>query len=184
MASDGGIFTYGDAQFYGSTGAIRLNKPIAGMAPTPDGQGYWLVASDGGIFTYGDAAFYGSLGADDVSVLGIMIDPSTAGYTLVQPDGTASSFPSLRSASTESSPTGGYTTQPTVISVAPGAAALADDCQPTTNSDRDGGHVSHQSDVERNRAGLDRRRCNVLDRIAQWQRGIRLLGHAYRYRAA
>ena len=50
----------------------------------------------------------------------------------MQADGTASSFPSLRSASTESSPTGGYTTQPTVTSVAPGAAALADDCQPTT----------------------------------------------------
>ncbi len=35
VASDGGIFSYGDAQFYGSTGAIHLNKPIVGMAPTP-----------------------------------------------------------------------------------------------------------------------------------------------------
>ncbi|WP_152626167.1 hypothetical protein, partial [Acidithrix ferrooxidans] len=63
VASDGGIFTYGDAAFYGSAGAIPLNKPIVGMAATPDGKGYWLVASDGGIFTYGDAAFYGSAGA-------------------------------------------------------------------------------------------------------------------------
>ncbi|MDA8196928.1 MAG: hypothetical protein M0019_06970, partial [Actinomycetota bacterium] len=63
VASDGGIFTYGDANFYGSTGAINLNKPIVGMASTPDGKGYWLVASDGGIFTYGDANFYGSTGA-------------------------------------------------------------------------------------------------------------------------
>jgi hypothetical protein len=39
VASDGGVFTYGDAKFYGSTGAIHLNKPIAGMAPTPDGKG-------------------------------------------------------------------------------------------------------------------------------------------------
>ena len=31
VASDGGIFSYGDAQFYGSTGAIRLNAPIVGM---------------------------------------------------------------------------------------------------------------------------------------------------------
>ena len=46
--------------FYGSTGGIHLNKPIVGMAATPDGQGYWLVASDGGIFSYGDAGFYGS----------------------------------------------------------------------------------------------------------------------------
>ena len=63
MASDGGIFNYGDAGFYGSTGAIQLNKPIVGMAATPDGKGYWLVASDGGIFNYGDAGFYGSTGA-------------------------------------------------------------------------------------------------------------------------
>ena len=34
----------------------RLNQPIVGMAATPDGKGYWLVASDGGIFNYGDAA--------------------------------------------------------------------------------------------------------------------------------
>ena len=57
-----GIFSYGDATFYGSTGAIRLNKPIVGMAPDPRRPGYWLVASDGGIFTFGDAAFYGSTG--------------------------------------------------------------------------------------------------------------------------
>ena len=36
--------------------AMRLNQPIVGMAPTPTGKGYWLVASDGGIFTFGDAA--------------------------------------------------------------------------------------------------------------------------------
>jgi lysophospholipase L1-like esterase len=63
VASDGGIFTYGDAGFFGSAGAIALNRPIVGMAPTPDGGGYWLVASDGGIFTYGDAGFFGSAGA-------------------------------------------------------------------------------------------------------------------------
>lgn len=60
-ASDGGVFAYGDAVFYGSVGSldptrpIVLNKPVVGMASTPDGRGYWLVASDGGIFTFGDA---------------------------------------------------------------------------------------------------------------------------------
>jgi len=63
VASDGGIFTFGDAAFKGSTGALALNKPIVGMAATPTGNGYWLVASDGGIFTFGDAAFKGSTGA-------------------------------------------------------------------------------------------------------------------------
>jgi hypothetical protein len=32
VASDGGIFTYGDAGFFGSAGALPLNKPIDGMA--------------------------------------------------------------------------------------------------------------------------------------------------------
>ena len=54
-AADGGIFTFGDAGYFGSTGAIHLNKPIVGMAATIDAGGYWLVASDGGIFTFGDA---------------------------------------------------------------------------------------------------------------------------------
>src|ERR1700689_2573618 len=51
VASDGGIFSFGGAPFYGSTGSIALNKPIVGMAGTPDRAGYWLVASDGGIFS-------------------------------------------------------------------------------------------------------------------------------------
>ena len=62
VGADGGIFTFGDAAFFGSMGAQRLDEPIVGMASTPDGQGYWEVASDGGIFTFGDAAFYGSMG--------------------------------------------------------------------------------------------------------------------------
>ena len=42
--SDGGIFSYGDATFYGSAGGIALNKPVVGMAATPDKRGYWQVA--------------------------------------------------------------------------------------------------------------------------------------------
>ncbi len=62
VASDGGIFAFGDAGFYGSMGGTPLNRPVVGMAATPDGRGYWLVASDGGIFAFGDAGFYGSMG--------------------------------------------------------------------------------------------------------------------------
>ena len=62
VASDGGIFTFGNAAFYGSMGGKPLNRPIVGMAATPDEDGYWLVASDGGIFSYGDAGFFGSTG--------------------------------------------------------------------------------------------------------------------------
>ena len=64
VASDGGVFAFGDAAFHGSTGNIRLTKPVVGMAATPDGHGYWLVASDGGIFAFGgtDGGFFGSTG--------------------------------------------------------------------------------------------------------------------------
>jgi hypothetical protein len=62
VASDGGIFSFGDAAFYGSEGGTHLNAPIVGIQSTPTGLGYWLVASDGGIFSFGDAAFYGSEG--------------------------------------------------------------------------------------------------------------------------
>ena len=62
-AADGGVFSFCEP-FYGSMGGTRLNRPIVGMAATPDGGGYWLVAADGGIFTFGDARFYGSMGGD------------------------------------------------------------------------------------------------------------------------
>ena len=55
VAADGGVFTFGDARFLGSTGHRSLAAPIVGIAPTPSGRGYWLVASDGGVFTFGDA---------------------------------------------------------------------------------------------------------------------------------
>ncbi len=32
VAADGGVFTFGDAGFYGSTAAKVLNKPIVSMA--------------------------------------------------------------------------------------------------------------------------------------------------------
>jgi hypothetical protein len=32
VASDGGIFTFGDAGFHGSTGSVSLNRPVVGMA--------------------------------------------------------------------------------------------------------------------------------------------------------
>ncbi len=36
--SDGGVFTFGDAAYWGSTGALHLNRPVVGLAPTPDGR--------------------------------------------------------------------------------------------------------------------------------------------------
>src|SRR3954447_18213604 len=57
-ARDGGMFTFGDAQFYGSTGAMKLNAPIVGMAATPFPEGYWLRAHHGGLFPLRSGGFF------------------------------------------------------------------------------------------------------------------------------
>jgi hypothetical protein len=89
VASDGGIFSYADSKFYGSTGAVRLNQPVVGMARTPNGRGYWLVARDGGIFSFGDAPFYGSTGAIRLNqpIVGMAAHPGGRGYWFVAADG-------------------------------------------------------------------------------------------------
>ena len=73
VAADGGLFAFGDAQFYGSMGGKPLDQPIVGIATTPDAKGYWEVAADGGLFAFGDAQFYGSMGgkALDQPIVGI-----------------------------------------------------------------------------------------------------------------
>jgi subtilisin family serine protease len=93
-ARDGGIFTFGTAGFFGSTGAIRLNRPILGMAAPPDGQGYWLGASDGGIFAFGDARFFGSTGNIRLNqpIVGMAATPTGGGYWLVARDGGVFTF--------------------------------------------------------------------------------------------
>jgi hypothetical protein len=98
VASDGGIFAYGGARFLGSTGAIKLNMPIVGMAATPSGDGYWLVASDGGIFSFGDAGFFGSTGAIKLNkpIVGMAATPSGKGYWMVASDGGIFAFGDAR----------------------------------------------------------------------------------------
>jgi hypothetical protein len=93
-ASDGGVFSFGDAKFYGSTGGIHLDRPIVGMAATPDGGGYWLTASDGGVFSFGDAKFYGSTGGIhlDRPIVGMAATPDGGGYWLTASDGGVFSF--------------------------------------------------------------------------------------------
>ena len=92
VGDDGGIFAF-NAAFGGSTGAIKLNKPIVGMAADPDRKGYWFVASDGGIFAF-DAKFHGSTGAINLNkpIVGMAATPSGQGYWLVASDGGIFSF--------------------------------------------------------------------------------------------
>jgi hypothetical protein len=94
VGSDGAVYSFGDALFYGSLSGDHLNAPIVGMAATLDGGGYWLVASDGGIFSFGDAPFYGSTGALHLNkpIVGMTVTPDGRGYWFVASDGGIFSF--------------------------------------------------------------------------------------------
>ncbi len=90
LASDGGVFSFGDASFHGSTGAMKLNSPVISMATSPRGDGYWLVARDGGVFSFG-VPFYGSLPGIGLCKLplGMQVRPTLTGggYYLLAADG-------------------------------------------------------------------------------------------------
>ena len=105
VGSDGGIFTFGSAQFYGSTGTLHLQRPVVGIVPTTDRAGYWLDASDGGIFAFGDAGFYGSIPGLGLSpagsgrprslnapIVGMVPSADGGGYFMVASDGGVFAF--------------------------------------------------------------------------------------------
>jgi len=90
---DNTVYAFGTASFHGSTAKAHLNAPIVGMASTPDGKGYWLVANDGGIFTF-NAPFFGSLGARHLNapIVGMAATPTGKGYWLIAGDGGVFTF--------------------------------------------------------------------------------------------
>lgn len=95
VGQDGGVFTRGDAGFFGSMGGRALNAPVLGIAPAPNGQGYWLAGADGGVFAFGPGApFHGSMGGQPLNapIVGIAAAPGGNGYWLVGADGGVFAF--------------------------------------------------------------------------------------------
>jgi hypothetical protein len=106
VGSDGGIFAFGSAQFYGSTGSLGLQRPVVGITSTSDRKGYWLVASDGGVFAFGDAGFYGSIPGLGIApagtpgslpklsapIVGMVSSSDGGGYFMVASDGGVFAF--------------------------------------------------------------------------------------------
>jgi hypothetical protein len=88
------VFAFGDARYFGSTGSIRLNRPIVGIQSSPDGGGYWLVSADGGVFAFGDAGFHGSaMGLSPTSaIVGLAPTPDGGGYWEAAADGAVYAF--------------------------------------------------------------------------------------------
>jgi hypothetical protein len=93
-ARDGSVATFGNAHHRGDARALRLRRPIVGIARTVTRKGYWLAAADGGVFAYGDARFYGGMGGThlDAPIVAIAATPSGNGYWLVARDGEVFAF--------------------------------------------------------------------------------------------
>jgi hypothetical protein len=106
VGSDGGIFTFGSAPFYGSTGSAHLQRPVVGMTPTSNRNGYWLVAADGGLFTFGNAVYFGSVPGLGIApagtagtsnrlnapIVGMVPSSDGGGYFMVASDGGVFAF--------------------------------------------------------------------------------------------
>jgi hypothetical protein len=109
VGSDGGIFTFGNSAFFGSTGSIKLQRPVVGIVPTADRGGYWLDSSDGGVFSFGDTKFYGSIpglgihpagsglpNSLNAPIVGMVPSIDDAGYFMVGSDGGVFAFGDAR----------------------------------------------------------------------------------------
>jgi hypothetical protein len=88
LGKDGGVFSFGTAQFHGSIGHLAGARQISSMAADPDGNGYWFVGADGGIYAY-KAPFWGAPTTIKLTkpIVGMAATPSGKGYWLVASDG-------------------------------------------------------------------------------------------------
>jgi hypothetical protein len=91
---DGGVFTFGSAGFFGSSGGRGSVPATAGLAVTPDGSGYWLVSSSGAVAAFGSARnFGGEKGKKSrAPIVGIASTPHGTGYWLAGRDGGVFAF--------------------------------------------------------------------------------------------
>ena len=69
VASDGGVFCFGGASFYGSAATLADRVDCVDSSATATSKGYWVLASNGTVYCFGDADDLGSIAtANGVSV--------------------------------------------------------------------------------------------------------------------
>ena len=69
-------------------------KVFTGIAPTPDGNGYWIVDSQGDVYPKGDAVSHGAMTGQHLNapISHIVATPDGGGYWMVAEDGGIFSF--------------------------------------------------------------------------------------------
>jgi hypothetical protein len=88
----GAVLGFGDVESHGGIGGE--GSIAAGIAPTHDGLGYWVVTTTGAVTPFGNAVFYGQTSRKNVT--GIAALPDGKGYWIVTKTGTVQAFGEAR----------------------------------------------------------------------------------------
>jgi len=94
VSSDGGVYCYGDANFFGSMGGKALSAPVVDIAVRPKNDGYMLVGRDGAVYCFGAAPYLGNLKGVKLAapIVGCEFDKEGDGYWLLGADGGVFTF--------------------------------------------------------------------------------------------
>jgi hypothetical protein len=97
VGSDGGVFSIGQAEFFGSLSGQAHSPSIVAIAADPGTGGYWLAGRDGGIYAM-HAGYYGSLGHVHLTspIVAMAATPDGRGYWLASADGGVFAFGDAR----------------------------------------------------------------------------------------
>ncbi len=109
--SDGAVYPFGNAKYYGSLPGMRVKppSPVVGVAATPDGGGYWLAGSDGAVYPFGNAKYYGSAAGKIVSpakAVSILSTTTGNGYLVVASNGQVFNYGDAPSLTASTDPAG------------------------------------------------------------------------------
>jgi hypothetical protein len=93
VASDGGVFAFGDARFEGSCPGIGgCSGAAVAVVPDATGNGYWVVTSTGAVYTFGDAPNYGQPGRQSSNMTSATATPNGGGYWILDGAGQVFAF--------------------------------------------------------------------------------------------
>jgi hypothetical protein len=91
VASDGGVFAFGDARFAGSCpGMGGCAGAAVAVMPDASGNGYWVVTATGNVYTFGDAPYLGAPGHGTVT--SAVAAPDGTGYWVLLRNGEVFGF--------------------------------------------------------------------------------------------
>jgi hypothetical protein len=92
LMTNGGIYPFGDARYFGSP--LKNGSSVGGVriARRPQGDGYWVLGGDGVVRGFGAAATLDSPQAGGAKPVGLAATATGAGYWVLLEDGTVAAF--------------------------------------------------------------------------------------------